>query len=182
MLHVPAQCELLRGRVGRLVRLKLARSLVSAFGEIPILEFTAASRPEHQETEIAGGRRNPQNQFGKRIFLARILVIQHQVASGRNPLAHQPYDFRLQPQPARVDRSSMAEFDSRGESAFDPRLHFPPAAAYDTRCDRRAGDCAGLVPKRYPDVEPSHPRANWARLSNHQRKAINPAGTDSVDY
>jgi hypothetical protein len=119
-----------RDRVGRLVRLELARPLVAAFGEIPILEFADEAGREHPRAERGRRRRNSVLKLLDGLFLSAALVIDHQVAAGRDDLAHDRDQLILDPIVTRPDRPAV-DLNRRMEARLDPRLHTASARTHD---------------------------------------------------
>src|ERR1700674_2250343 len=113
-----ARCRL----IGRLVRLQLARALVAALGEVPVLELAAKSGLEHQRSQVARRRRYAQAQLGEGLLLTGTLIVDHQMTAGRNETAHQLDDLGLETERTRIDcfAGRIIGYHDWKQPAFDP--------------------------------------------------------------
>jgi len=165
------------GRIGRLVGLELARTFVSAFGKVPILELADEARREHPRPQRSCGGRDAEAQLVEGLLLAAALVIDHQMTAGRDDLAHNRDEFILDARDAGSDRRAV-DFDRRIEAAFDPRFHVAPARAYDRGHRGPAPPPAFFSGDSDVDENPSDALAKRPDFIQDQRPAANRAALE----
>src|SRR5271163_143552 len=117
--------------IGGFVGLQLARTLMSALGEVPILELAAKARSEHQFAQVGRRRRHLRYQFRQSQVLAAAVVVDHEMPTRWNQLSQLPDDAGFKPTFAGVDYAATPEFDLGKNAAFNPLLHSTPATAYN---------------------------------------------------